>query len=557
MRSVGIDIGHYRIKVAEVESHTKAVALTQYFEVPLNPQPGQDATIARLEALRSVLNRYPPGTAKMVVGLRQEFVSLRHKIFPFRERHKLLRSVPFELEDEVPFDPTDAVFDVRTVRYRGKASEVLAVVAPKPPIQELLQLCLDSNLDPDIISVEGLAASNLLQKWSSSPEEGPAETLSEEATTREEGSPIPASLVLDIGHARTLCLVVHEGNVILARSFYFGGQDLIESIRKRYDLPYHEAVKALEERGFVLTSTENATQDQKVFSETLTGTLQRLIDDLRLSILDLRSQNGIRVEQIQLLGGVSQLINLAPYFSGRLEIAATLANPVANFSRLEFAVGEQAERRALVAFGLALEGLRKARHPAINLRRQEFARESESPAMLWERWKKTVQLAAACLASFYVYSYLKADFAMLADEQAQDVMVQQAKDSGLKGSQLNISGIEKFIREKRKEIRDRQTLAKLKDYKGGLDLLQTLSQNAPGADRSTIDIRRFFLLENKLSIEGAVNRREDVGFLRDSLRTMASDRKVRELTPSTISPGRVGFAFEINVSRLDGTKAKL
>lgn len=551
MKSVGIDIGSYRIKVAEVESHSKSVALTNYFEIALNPQPGQDITIARIEALREVLSRYPQSSYKVVVGLRQEFVSVRLKTFPFRERHKLLRSIPFELEDEVPFDASESVFDARVVRYRGRGAEVLAVVSPKAPVQELINLTYDAGLDPDIISVEGLAIANLLEAWQDTPPEASAETLKEEASPDDNASSEPATLLLDIGHSRTVSAVMQGGRLVSSRSFYFGGQEMIEAIRKRYDIPYHEAVKALEERGFVLTSSEGATQDQKIFSEVITGALQRLVDDLRLNLLDLRSQYGIRVSQIGLLGGVSSLINLTPYLTSRLELPVNLVRPVSVFPRVDFTIGDAEDRRSLVAFGLALEGLRKPRYPAINLRRGEFAKESESPQMLWQRWKRTVQFAAACVVALYVYAYVKEDLARRADEIAQEAMVQQAKDSGLPKNQLNISGIERHLREKRRDIRDRQTLVKMKSYNGGLDVLDNISKGIPGQDRLNVDVRRFYLLENKLSIEGLANRREDTTQLRNSLRSLAADKKVKELTPSVSAGGKVSFAFELNVPRMD------
>jgi general secretion pathway protein L len=554
MKSVGIDIGSYRIKVAEVESHSKSVALTNYFEIPLNPQPGQDVTLTRIEALREVLRRYPPGSCKVVVGIRQEFVSVRHKTFPFRERHKLLRSIPFELEDEVPFDASDAVFDARVIRYRGRGAEVLAVVAPKAPVQELINLTYDAGIDPDIISVEGLAIANLLEPWLDTPPEGPVETLAE--GSEDNVSNEPATLILDMGHTRTLSAVMHGGRLITSRAFYFGGQELIEAIRKRYDIPYHEAVKALEERGFVLTSSEGSTQDQKIFSEVITGALQRLVDDLRLSLLDMRSQYGIRISQIGVLGGVSSLINLAPYLTSRLELPVNIIRPVSVFPRVDFVIGDIEDRRSLVAFGLALEGLRKPRYPAINLRRGEFAKESESPKMLWQRWRRTVQFATACIAAFYVYTYVKEDLARRADEIAQEAMLQQGKDSGLAKNQLNISGIERHLRDKRREIKDRQTLVKMKDYNSGLDVLDAISKGLPGQDRLNVDVRRFYLLENKLSIEGLVNRREEATQLRNSLRLLASDKKVKELQPSISAGGRVSFAFELNVARFSGKGAR-
>src|ERR1700722_18507284 len=140
-RTVGIDIGSFSIKVAELEGQLKSTTVRDFYEFPLNHEPGQDLRLDKLEALKKIAATYDPTKYKIVVGLGSEFSTSRVLNFPFLERRKILQSLPFELEDMIPFSQDDAIFDFRTVHQKEASSKVLAVAVPKKHIQELLLLC--------------------------------------------------------------------------------------------------------------------------------------------------------------------------------------------------------------------------------------------------------------------------------------------------------------------------------------------------------------------------------------------------------------------------------
>src|SRR5438105_2918095 len=99
MRTVGIDIGSYSIKVAEIESNLKSATVRDFYEIELTHELGQDLRLEKLEAIRRIANQYDPSTYRIIVGMGSEFSSQRILTFPFLERRKILQSLPFELED--------------------------------------------------------------------------------------------------------------------------------------------------------------------------------------------------------------------------------------------------------------------------------------------------------------------------------------------------------------------------------------------------------------------------------------------------------------------------
>src|SRR5438270_165472 len=143
MISVGIDIGRASVKVAEAETVARAFVVKRFLEFPLSADPTKDKKIEIIDILRNLIPQYNADTTRFVFCVRQEHVSLRLKQFPFRERHKILRAVPFEVEDEIPFSQIDAIFEAKVVRYEGKAADVLAMACPKDRVRDVLQMAHD------------------------------------------------------------------------------------------------------------------------------------------------------------------------------------------------------------------------------------------------------------------------------------------------------------------------------------------------------------------------------------------------------------------------------
>ena len=94
-RTVGIDIGSFSIKVAELEGQLKSTTVRDFYEIPLSHDPGQDQRLEKLEALKKIAANYDPTRYNIVVGLGSEFSTSRIVNFPFLERRKILQSLPF------------------------------------------------------------------------------------------------------------------------------------------------------------------------------------------------------------------------------------------------------------------------------------------------------------------------------------------------------------------------------------------------------------------------------------------------------------------------------
>jgi general secretion pathway protein L len=556
LNSVGIDIGSYSIKIAEVETVAKSFFVRDYLEITLNLDPEADRKIQIIDALRRVASHYSTLDTRFVLGIRQEQVASRHKVFPFKEKHKILKSLPFELEEEIPLDAMDAIFDARLLGFRGDNSELLAVACPHESIQETLDLAHDAGIEPDIISVDGLAISNCFTDWANPPQELAREIVHDiEMST--EGLPsvsdTPATMFLDIGHSRALLNCYHTGRLLVSRTLPYGGHTIAEAIAQKYGLPYLEAIKGLQEKGFLLTNREGASEDQIAFSDTISTALEPMISELRMTLIKIRSEFNVEIGRINLLGGVSRLLNVGPFLTQQIGIAT---NPYDYLSvhkiHSEFPFDDHTAVSSAPAIGLAIEALRKPRNPAINFRKLQFGRQSQTLKHFWEKWSFTVKLAAVALFCIFIYAFMRSDFADTLSLAANDALKKQAKTPavGLKGSRASVRNIKKWIRTSKKDIKDRKQLAKLSNINSVLDVVLDISKSFPGKNDVTVDVRRVYIQNENVTIEGEVSQRGHVQRIKQALTPIASDRKVLDQRPSIkASAGKLTFALNLKVSR--------
>src|SRR5258705_12179075 len=97
----------------------------------------------------------------VVAALRGDRMSVRGLAFPFAEKRRIAQAVPFELEDQVPFDIADMVIDWSLSERDGARAHVVSVLAPRTEVSTLIETLHQARCDARIIESEGLALSNL------------------------------------------------------------------------------------------------------------------------------------------------------------------------------------------------------------------------------------------------------------------------------------------------------------------------------------------------------------------------------------------------------------
>lgn len=542
-KTIGVDIGSFSIKVAELEGQLKNTTVRDFYEIPLNHEPGQDNRLDKIEALKKVATSYDPAKYNIVVGLGSEFSTSRILNFPFFERRKILQSLPFELEDVIPFSQSDAIFDFRLIHQKTNSSKVLAVAVPKKHIQEQLMLCEDAGLNPDMISLDAIALANHFENIFA----GPAQMDGEETVAAKR-----TEMIIHIGYGKTLVDVVQDRSLIATRALYFGGKDIANAISRAYQLPYLEALKGVQEKAFVLTGTDGADPDQVAFSEVIIQSLSMMVTDLQRTMVDLKSDLQCEFSEAFLMGGMGNLINLGPYLTQRLEMPVGIYHHLGKRIRSDIPATAENEKASAVAIGLGLEGLRKPKNPGINLRKNEFVKKNRNLEIFFDQYKSVAIMGAIFLFVFFVYSSFRSSFADDNLRVVDKAMRDEAKGPtiGLSNSNAKPENIKKVIKGKREEIESKKMVMRLNQMTSALEILRGISGVMPTKPQVTLDIQHLNLDNDRMSIEGYVNSKAELDSVQRSLSSLSFASRVTMGQSRPVVNGKMPFSVSIALNRL-------
>lgn len=550
MKSIGIDIGSSSIKIAELNSNRKSTFVSQFVEYPLSPQVHQDKNLEIIEILRQAATQFDFANSKVVMSLPQNQVSLRRKAFPFRELPKIIKSLVFELEDEVPFDLEEVVLDAKICEFQGSAAHVMICAANNDQVEAQINRAAECYLDPDILSADGFALANLIENWSFAPPENTNENeqILDFAETTNSGAPKgPATqgrLILQIGHTQSILLCYNERSLMAVRSILWGGLDIAKKIALAFNLPIHEAIKILKTKSFLLLSTAGSSSDQIKLSDAIGQSIQEMSQELKFSILELKTIHNLSFDQLEIMGGVSQIQNIGPYLTQQIELPT---NHFHFFDRLatQFQPTPEIIASSGVAIGLAIEGLKTIRNPSINLRRGLFIKENKSFNQFIEKWKPALISSSIAVVLIFAHAITRDSLSGSLQEASEAELTKQSKVVN-----KTSTTVAKYIDEQNKMIRSREELAKYDRYQNAMDILGQLSKKLPQNQKDqglavSFDITRLNIDNDELFMEGKVN---------NSLHLKLIEKTLKSFTTGEVkntNPIGQNFSYRLKLQRLN------
>lgn len=554
MKSIGIDIGTYSIKIAEVNSTARGFTVTNIIQKELSQIPGHDNHLEAIEFLRQSLASYDPNQTRFVMALKQNKVTHRLKTFPFHDRLKILKSLPFELEEELPFDSDTAVYDAKVIRYLGPTSEVLSATVPRHHVEKALQLAKDSGFQPYVLSAESMALSNLIEQWDEPIPQEPLEEPSLESTATNDGeikNKRHIEIVLNIGHTETVVCAYERGRLISARTILWGSKNAGEALAIKYEIPLLDALREIKNKGQFLVSKQNSTFEQVTFSDTLSKSYRELTRDLQLVILELQSELNANIDQVFLTGGGSLIKNLNAFITQNLEIAANKIRVLDQFNQILFEKNDTIDATFGIAIGLALEGLKRPKNPALNFLKGDFAPQNDAFKEFFTTWGYPLAVASVLFVIGLVYGQMKLSYSESLLEQVDNALVEQAKTvAKLPRRQQNESGINKYIRENKKRISDFKKMSSLTKMNSAVEVLKKISEATPGKPQLNIDIFTFKISDDVVTLEGYANSPREVTLLSKELEKIAQAGRVQKKTAQLANQvNRSTFAFEFKTDR--------
>ena len=541
MRSVGIDIGRYSIKVVEVTANNRSYQITRAKVYPiLNPRTN-DQEIDILQTLKTISEEFETESAKVTTSIRQQYVTLRKLFFPFREKAKIQKSIAFELEDDIPLSIEKAIYDSKVIRYHDKAAEVIAMACVTDEVENTIDIFNRGHVDPDIISPEFSAIANLYEKWYKAPQE----TSPEDQTATDK-------LVVFIGHAKTFAGVVRGNHLIWGRSTLWGAEKIAASIARSFQVPYMEALKIMPEKAFLLLSTEGAQKDQIKMSNAVSEALLPLIQTLRLTIMLANTEYGTNISSIELIGGASKVKNIGPFFTQALEKPTNSVNPLDSLNKDQVKKLLPMKDSCHIAFGLAIEGMKRPINPSINFRQMHLAKKNLSFEKFWEKWGYTTKLLCVAYFCYLAYGITKEMVAIDLEDKSRETLSSQAsKIAGLKGSQATQGRIKSYIKANNKKAKLVKIYDEISEINTPVKWIHDVSQILPNNKiNKDYEVRQFFVKNNKVTIQGVTTTDKAQSNLLNALKGVAINGKVTPIKATILKePNKKVFAYTFNVNR--------
>jgi general secretion pathway protein L len=343
-RILGLDLGAFSVKGVVLETALRGAAVRAFAEVKntgdLKAAVTELLSQGQLQADQLVVSVPGLSMATHPIGL------------PFTDPKRIESTLAFEIEEQLPFDLSEAAYDYQIASLDAGGSQLLVGVVKKEELTRLLETLRQLKLEPRIVTHPALVLQSLLSL--TPPTEG-------------------AVAVVDIGHERT-CVAVGRPSVgvELARTYAGGGLALTKALASEFKISQAEA-QAWKDEHAALGEHVVGPDAERAAAAFIRG-MQGILRELKATLKSYSARSKRPVEAVYLCGGTAKLPGLAEQLSQDLQVKVQLLE-LPNEAKAAMAADAP---KGAQAYALALRGNASgAKAPRFNLRRGEFAFKSD------------------------------------------------------------------------------------------------------------------------------------------------------------------------------------
>ncbi len=356
-RVLGLDLGSHSLKAVVLETNLRGYSTRAFATVKTGV--GEGPLLDRIRAaLPELFAKGAFAADTVVVSLPGPSLATHQLALPFSDPKKIEAALAFEVESQLPFDLSEAVWDYQTASVDEKGTQLIVGVVKKAELEALLASLKEAKVEPKVVTHPGLVYQNLLASL-------PAASLPQ--------NPEAAVAIVDLGHERVCVAIGRPGSGIEhARTFTGGGSALTRALATEFKIPFAEAEKWKEEHGAV--GEEAVGGDAERAAGAFLRGMQPLLRELRPTLKSYTAKTKRLIEKVFICGGSSQLRGFDAQLARDLGIAVEVLPLPEETNEAIGADGPIAAQ----AFALALRGhAMGAKAPRFNLRRGELAFKSD------------------------------------------------------------------------------------------------------------------------------------------------------------------------------------
>ncbi len=273
---VGLDIGSHSVKAVEVSRSGSTLALTGFSQARVaSPDRVMDA----------VAEAFSAGgfkTKRVVTAVSGRSVIVRYVPMMNVPDEELRRAVTYEADKYIPFEVDEVILDCQKVDDGAAPSpggqvKVLLVAVKRSVIDEHVTMIQRAGLTPVVIDCDYFALGNAY--------DARALRVGQEDNT--------VRALLDIGAAKTSINILRGRTSHFTRDFYVAGNDVTETLAKRFGESPEDVEHMKEDPGQALESMK----------EAFSSVLEDIGSEVRLSFDYYENQFDQQVQEVCLSGG--------------------------------------------------------------------------------------------------------------------------------------------------------------------------------------------------------------------------------------------------------------
>ncbi len=323
---IGLDLSPRCVRAAVLKTSLRGFEIEDFLSVePQQPAEGEAHDPAAVAAAaRAILDTINHDQATIVVGLPTTSVSIWLIEMPFNDPKRIAQTLPFEVENFVPWDLDEVLLDYKLVSVSREGTQVLTAMASWDRVEHHLEGLQEVGIDPRHVTLDASVLAFL------APD-------SDECVA-----------ILNVEDDTTQACVVADGQCRWVRSLERGSQ--------------------------FLSGNEDAGGG--AWAGAGSSNMERWAAEVRATLLSAEDAGAPPIERVYLSGGGARIENLDSMLAEDLGVTVeSLRLPA---PKLGAEQAPQPEPEHSLCYGLALAGLSTGRKNALEFRRGPFAYQADS-----------------------------------------------------------------------------------------------------------------------------------------------------------------------------------
>jgi len=326
---VGLDIGNFNLKVIEIEKKSPKAGSYDVTALGMKNIRGAPDLAG---AIKELFAEAKIGSREVAISLSGENVVSRHISLPKMSEDETRKALTFELEDHIPFKPSEIYFDYYIMGDDPAAKnrmKVFLVAVRKDTLDRRVAVMQEAGLTPVAVTTDTLALRNTL--CNNYPEKKQSNIT-----------------LINIGDKITNILIAKEGIPYFVRDTAFGGHVITTLLQTKLEM----------DTGGAENLKHNLKDAPEDVQKLINNTLVVLLNETFTSLDFYENLTEQKIDGIYLSGGLSQLFGLTEFLRERVGIDVAPLEPFKNFNlspRLDQEKIRLSAPYFAIAVGLALE----------------------------------------------------------------------------------------------------------------------------------------------------------------------------------------------------------